>query len=263
MLTSAEQKFEDILATLSEHIAQASQFWFAGSTINESSKQPKVVNAIQLTPGFWVCARRALEDQAIVAVGKIFGHRGANPTNLDRFFEVLRSSRSTVFSKAALAARKRRMASLSDKHFADFMRSARAITEQDINRLHTISKRHRRTYETQFAAIRNRHIAHFDLMTAAERNEMFAKTHIPDLEKLIAFLNQFREAVRGMYYDGRKPVLRRMRWSVRSLVAKKVRELSRIPDHEFAVVETRKAMFLFTEGAKTLPRGHARSGTWE
>jgi hypothetical protein len=60
--------------------------------INELLKRPPVLNTIQLTPGFWVCVRRALEDQAIVAVGKIFGHRGANPTNIDRFFEVLRSS---------------------------------------------------------------------------------------------------------------------------------------------------------------------------
>jgi len=56
--------FNDALSVLSEHIAQASQFWFAGSTINELSKRPEVVQAIQRAPGFWVCARRALEDQA-------------------------------------------------------------------------------------------------------------------------------------------------------------------------------------------------------
>jgi hypothetical protein len=249
-MTPAEQAFNDVLSVLSEHIAQASQFWYAGSSINELSKQPNVVQAMHGAAGFWICARRALEDQAIVSVGKIFGHRGANPTNIDRFFEVLRASRTSVFSKNAIEDRKRRDTQLTDEQIKRFMKSARALRASDVNRLHTVSKRHRRIYENQFAAIRNRHIAHFDFMTAAERNAMSARTHIPDLEKLLVFLNQFRDAIRASYYDGRAPVLRRMRWSVRSLVASDLSELSRTPDHEFAVIETRKAMDFYLAGVK-------------
>jgi len=262
MTTSTEEEFNDALSVLSEHIAQASQFWFTGATINELSKRPEVLNAIQMTAGFWVCTRRALEDQAIVSVGKIFGHRGSNPTNIDRFFEVLRANRASVFSKKAVEERKRRSTQLTDEQLKTFMRTAHGLRVSDINRLHSVSKRHRKTYEKQFADIRNRQIAHLDLMTAAERNEMFARTHLPDLERLIVFLNQFREAIRGAYYDGRRPVLRRMRWSVRSLVAKKISELSRIPDHEFAVGETRKAMNLFVLGSES-PATSPRSGEWD
>src|SRR2546421_11559134 len=120
MMTSAEEAFDDALSVLSEHIAQASQFWFAGSTINELSKRVGVVQAIHRAPGFWVCARRALEDQAIVSVGKIFGHRGANPTNIDRFFEVLRASRVSEFSKKAIEERKRRNTQLTEEQVRRF-----------------------------------------------------------------------------------------------------------------------------------------------
>jgi hypothetical protein len=258
-----ESKFEDALSTLSGHISQASQFWFAGATINEVSKDPKTNAAIQFTAGFWICARLALEQQAIVVVGKIFGQRSSNPTNIDSFFEVLRESRLTVFSREALAARKRQqMPTITDSQLADLLKTARVPTEADLKRLYTISKRHRRTYETQFAPLRNRHIAHSDVMTDADRAAMFQGTHIPDLEKLIMFLSQFQEALRGLYYDGRRPVMRRMRWSVRSLVAKKIRELNQLPDHEFIVSETRKMLFLLTQAASALPPGYKRSGSW-
>jgi hypothetical protein len=154
------------------------------------------------------------------------------------------------------------MPTITDSQLADLLKTARVPTEADLKRLHTISKRHRRTYETQFAPLRNRHIAHSDVMTDADRAAMFQRTHIPDLEKLIMFLNQFREALRGLYYDGRRPVMRRMRWSVRSLVAKKIRELNQLPDHEFIVSETRKMLFLLTQAASALPPGFKRSGNW-
>jgi hypothetical protein len=121
-----ESKFEVALSTLSGHISQASQLWFAGATINEVSKDPKTNAAIQITAGFWICARLALEQQAIVVVGKIFGQRSTNPTNIDSFFEVLRESRLTVFSREAVVARKRhQMPTITDSQLADLLKTAR------------------------------------------------------------------------------------------------------------------------------------------
>lgn len=258
-----EAKFVHALEILEGQIAEASQFWFAGATINEVSKRPETNAAIQLTAGFWICTRLALEQQAILAVGKIFGQRSSNPNNIDRFVEVLRESRLTVFSKDALAARKSRDIAPTDEQLADLMKTARTLTESDIRRLHTLSKRHRKTYETQFAAIRSRHIAHTEVVDPSARHEMFQKTHIPDLEKLFMFLNQLLAAMRALYYDGHRPVMRRMRWSVRSLVAEDIHQLNQTPNHEFIVSETRKCMFLITEAAKALPRGYKRRGSWD
>jgi len=45
---------------------------------------------------------------------------------------------------------------------------------------------------------------------------MFQKTRIRDFEKLIVFLNRLHDAIWNMYYNGRRPTLRPMAYSVRA-----------------------------------------------
>jgi predicted translin family RNA/ssDNA-binding protein len=91
---------------------------------------------------------------------------------------------------------------------------------------------------------------------------MFQKTRIRDFEKLIVFLNRLHDAIWNMYYNGRRPTLRPMAYSVRSLVSKKLEDLRQNRTQEHIVAETRKCMALITEAAQ----GHAftgrRSGRW-
>jgi hypothetical protein len=109
-----------------------------------------------------------------------------------------------------------------------------------LNRLHELSKRHRKTYETQYADVRNLHVAHNVLVDANARWAMFQKTRIRDFEKLIVFLNQ----------------------PVRSLAAKKLKDLRDAPAHEHIVAETRMCMSLITRAAKALPKTSRRALRW-
>jgi len=52
-----------------------------------------------------------------------------------------------VFSKKAIEERKRRDTQLTDEQIKRFMKSARGLRASDINRLHSVSRRHRRIYE--------------------------------------------------------------------------------------------------------------------
>ena len=85
---------------------------------------------------------------------------------------------------------------------------------------------------------------------------------LQDLEKLIAFLNKFQVAVRGMYEQGRAPKLRPMRWSVRSLAKRKLKDLSLNVSQEDIVAEAKICMALLTHGANALPRASRRSLRW-
>jgi HEPN superfamily AbiU2-like protein len=259
----ADVKFEEALKIFETQVGEATQFWFAAGAMNEVAKlNPDTLNAINLTPSFWITARVAMEYQAIITVGKIFGHRKANPHNIDNVFQVLREIRLAVFSKDALAARKRRGSQNADEWLPNYMKGVHVPTVRDVNRLHELSKRHRKTYETQYADVRNLHVAHTGIVDPSSRWAMFQKTRIRDFEKLVVFLNQFHDALWNMYYNGSRPTLRPMAYSVRSLVAKKLEDLSRNRNHEHIVAETRKCMFLITEAAKALPPGYKRSANW-
>jgi hypothetical protein len=102
---AADLKFEHALKTLEWQIAEATHFWFAAAAMNEVARtNPQTEAAINLTPAFWITARLALEQQAIVTVGKIFGPGEATTKNMSSFIRVLHESRQPVFSKGALAA---------------------------------------------------------------------------------------------------------------------------------------------------------------
>jgi hypothetical protein len=222
--TSADRAFERALKTFETQVAEATQFWFAASAMNEVAKlNPDTLKALNVTPAFWLTARMAMEYQAIITVGKIFGPRKTNPHNIDSVFDILRQSRVAVFSKNALATRKRSMSNNADEWLPDYMKRVHVPTVRDVNRLHDLSKRHRRTYEAQYADVRSLHVAHTGSIDAEARSVMFQKTRIRDFEKLIVFLNRFQDVLWNMYYNGRRPILRPMAYSVRSLVAKNSR----------------------------------------
>jgi hypothetical protein len=134
------------------------------------------------------------------------------------------------------------------------MKGVHVPTARDVNRLHELSNRHRKTYETQYADVRNLHVAHLAIADPNVRWAMFQKTRIRDFEKLIVFLNQLHDALWNMYYNGRRPILRPMAHSVRSLVGKKLDDLSNNRNQEHIVAETRKCLALFTAAASASSR---------
>jgi hypothetical protein len=250
-------EFLEALTTFETQVVEATKFWFAASAMNECAKlNPDTLKAINLTAGFWLTVKLALEQQAILAVGKIFGAGERTTKNMNSFLRVLEKSRLTVFSKEALAERETRMPRGVE------VDRAHVPTTEDIRRLGRLVRRHRRTYETQFKQIRDEHIAHTEIIDPAAQWAMFQKTRIKDLEKLIAFLNQFQVAVRGMYEQGRAAKLRPMRWSVRSLAKRKLKDLSQNVSQEDIVAEAKICMALLTHGANALPRASRRSLRW-
>ena len=248
-MANAEEKFAAAFKTLETQIAETTQFWFAASAINEIAKSNHdTLRALNKTPTFWRTVRVGLEYQAIISAGKIFGSRKANPHNIDSFLQVLRECYAEVFAPAALEARKRQGSANAEEWLPDYMKRIHVPTIEDVNQLHELMKPHRKTYETQWAQIRNQHVAHTGVVDPDERWEMFQKTHIPDFENSISFLNQLESAIWDLYYNGRQPELDPAAHSVETLVGKNILELRESRNDEYIVSETRRCMTLLTQG---------------
>jgi hypothetical protein len=136
-------------------------------------------------------------------------------------------------------------------------------TARDVNRLHELSKRHRKTYERQYADVRNLHVAHNVLVDANARWAMFQKTRTRDFEKLTVFLNQLHKVLWEMYLNGQRPALRPMPYSVRSLAAKKLKDLRDDLTNKHIVAETRMCVSLITRAANALPKTSRRALRWK
>ena len=248
-MVNAEERFKAAFRTLETQIAETTQFWFAARAINEIAKSnDDTLMALNETPTFWLTVRAGLEYQGIISAGKIFGSRKANPHNIDSFFQVLRECYAEVFAPAALEARKRQGSANAEEWLPDYMKRIHVPTIEDVNKLHELMKPHRKTYKTQWAQIRNQHVAHTDVVDPDARWEMFQKTHIPDFENLIGFLNQLNNAIWHLYHNGRWPELDPATLSVEALVAKNILELRKNRTDEYIVAETRRCMTLLTQG---------------
>ena len=187
-MENAEEKFAAAFKTLGTQIAETTRFWFAASAINEIAKSNHdTLRALNKTPTFWITVQEGLEYQGIISAGKIFGSHKANPHNIDSFFQVLRECYAEVFAPAALEARKRQGSANAEEWLPDYMKQIYVPTIKDVHRLHKLMQPHRKTYETQWAQIRNQHVAHTDVVDPDARWGMFQKTHIPDFENSIRF----------------------------------------------------------------------------
>jgi hypothetical protein len=260
---SADQKFENALKIFETEVAETTQFWFAAAAMNEVAlRSEDTLKALNLTPSFWITARVAMECQAILTSAKIFGPRKTNPHNIDFLFQVVREIRAEVFSKNALEARKRKGSPNADEWIREYMKKVHVPTVSEVNRLHALSKRHRRTYETQYADVRNLHVAHNVLVEPNDRSAMFQKTRIKDFAKLVMFLNQLGRALWEMYHNGARPKLRPMPYSIRSLVAKPLSDLSDNSTTEHIVAETRMCMTLITQTANAFSENDRTALRW-
>jgi uncharacterized protein (UPF0262 family) len=75
------------------------------------------------------------------------------------------------------------------------MERASAPAIADFKRLSRLVKKYRKIYETQYQAIRNKTLAHTEVVDDTELAALYAKTNIRDLERLLIFLNKFHKAL--------------------------------------------------------------------
>lgn len=255
-MTVEEERFTDAFKTFETQVAETTQFWLAASTMNEVAKRdPNTLEALNKAPTFWITVRVGLEYQAIISAGKIFGNRKANPYNIDSFFQVLRECYAVVFAPAALEARKGKASRNADEWLRGCMKGVCVPTINDMHALHASLQRHRKTYETQWAQIRNQHVAHTDGVDPTARWEMFQKTRIPDFENLIGYLNWLQNAIWHLYHNGIRPELEPANYSLEALVAKPIRELRESRNDEHIIAATRRCMSLLTQGVASVSIG--------
>jgi hypothetical protein len=247
-MTTEEERFVEAFRVFENQVAEVTHFWFASSTLKEVPKtNPATLKAINRSPAFWIAVRLALEYQTIIGLGKIFGQRKSNPHNIDSFFRVLRETCFVVFSKESLAERKRKLSPDSHDWLAEYLEGVYVPAVRDIVHLQVLARPHHKTYETQFEALRNQHVAHTEITDSSVRWEMFQKTRIPDLENAIVFLNRLRRAIWNLQFNGIKPEIDPSPQSGEGLMAKD--SLRESWDEEYIVGETRKALELLTLGA--------------
>ena len=218
-MSSTPAEFEAELALFRAEAESAIQFFYAWQSINAiASGNKAVLRLLNEAPLFWNTNIAALQASALVAMGRIFDPDPKNHS-VTRLLSLAHSNLS-VFSKDALAARKRKQSSNADEWLAEYLVSAYVPTTEDFRRLKRHVAKRRLIYEEKYRPLRHKVFAHRGVSDKAEVNRLFAKTAVREMQQLLTFLARLHETLWQLYFNGRKPSLRPARFSVKQILEK-------------------------------------------
>ena len=230
--------FEIQLELFRTEAQSALQFFYAwDATHAVAAKDKAVFRLLNEAPLFWNTALGALQASALVALGRVFDPDPGNHS-VTRLL-ALAHANLDIFSKDALAARKRKLSPNADEWLPEYLETAYVPTREDFRKL----KRHvairRKTYEEKYRPLRHKVFAHRGVTTPTQVGELFAKTNLRELRQLLVFLGRLYEALWQLYFNGHKPTLRPARYSVQRMLEQPSPNVTHAKLQERLVHETR------------------------
>lgn len=214
-MTNPEQSFTRELEIFRKEVEEGAQHLYGYlSFYSIISENRKILNAINRTPLFWITTMGALQTSFFIVLGRIFDQNSKH--NIDRLLKVAQDNIS-IFSKAALANRKRKGSDNADEWLDDYLKTVHEPTIKDFRALRKRVKEYRKIYETNYRDIRHKIYAHKEVSDSEEVQRLFSKTNNRELQLMFVFVNALYEALWELFNNGRKPVLRPMRYSVKSI----------------------------------------------
>jgi hypothetical protein len=213
--TTAASEFERELEIFRTETDAAAQYLYAYLSIHETAGNRRSVHALLNTaPLFWNTTLSALQASTFIALGRIFGQESAH--NIDRLLGTAQNNLS-LFSKTALGRRKQGPSSEAPPWLTDYLETSYVPSAHDFRKLRALVKKNRAIYEARHRDIRHKWFAHKELSEPEEIGQLFAKTNISELQMLVTFTGSLYDALWELYINGRKPIVRRRRYSVRAM----------------------------------------------
>ena len=196
----------------------AARYLYAEMTINQCASQSKqVLNKLNETPAFWVTVTASLQSSAYISFGRVFERK--SKYNIEM---LIRSAESNldVFGEASLAERKREGNKTDPEWLAEYLAEAHYPTASDFELLRKKIEKYRKVYSDGIKPARDEYYAHRVKEDHFEVQKLFARLKIKDVWKLSSFLYQLHEVLWQLYYNGKKPRFKPIRYSIPSMVKK-------------------------------------------
>jgi AbiU2 len=252
-MTAQEQIFLRELEIFRGECEGASQHVYAYLAIHDVAKRRKTVfRALDRHALFWNTVAGALQGSAIIALGRVFDQ--STPHNVDVLLRLAQRSPG-MFTRVSLATRKSNGAAAPPPWLPAFIDQVQEPTIQDFRKLRAHVNRFRQVYEHRFRPLRHSVFAHTLIHGPSEVAPVAAKANINELKRLISSLLSLHEALWQLFYNGRAPVLRPIRYP-----AKRRKDLgSNNRPHERIVAEAEEVLVAAARPNKALHRAAGRA----
>jgi hypothetical protein len=226
----------------------AAQYLYSEMAVQHAaSKSEKLLNRLNLTPTFWLTHSAATQAAAYLCLARVFDK--SSSYNVDALLNSFEASLD-LFSRESLSARKQEDRAAPPAWLEEYLERAHYPTTRDVERLRKKVAEYRTVYLRAIEPARHKYIAHRVKTEHKEVQALFADGKVRELWRMVTFLYALYEALWQQYHNGRKAILRPMRYSVKTIFD--AAQQSSAP-HEAIVAETKKLM-KFIETATPLSR---------
>jgi hypothetical protein len=216
-MASPAAEFEAQLELFRTEGQSAIQFFYAWDAIHAvAAKDKAVYRLLNQAPLLWNTALGALQTSMFVALGRIFDPDPKNHS-VTRLLSLAHGNLE-IFSKDALADRKRKLSENADEWLTDYLKNVYVPKAGDFRRLKRQVSLRRKTYEDKYRPLRHKLYAHRGAMSAEQVSQLFARTNLRELRQLLVFLGRLYQALWQLYFNGHKIALRPARFSVRRML---------------------------------------------
>lgn len=210
-----DTKFEHELEVFRTEVEAATQFLYAFLAVHAvAADNKKVYKLLNKAPLFWNTNLGALQTAAFIALGRIFDQNSAH--NVDRLLRLAQDNRQ-MFKKEALGRRRQGNDLEPPAWLEEYLQGVYEPTPEDFRRLKNHVKKRRSAYESNYRDIRRKFFAHKELSERTQIDALFGKTNIRELQRMLSFLRSLYEALWQLFNNGRKPVLRPNRYSLKKM----------------------------------------------
>jgi len=217
-MNQPEDVFANELEVFRTEAESGIQFFYSYVAVHAVAGEHKEVHQLlNRAPLFWNTALGALQASTFIALGWVFDQdQKKSKHNVDRLLRIAQSNMA-IFSKEALAGRKRRDSANADEWLDEYLRDVYVPNADDFRRLRRHVAKRRRVYEDNYRALRHHIFAHKGISAKEDVQALFDKTNVRELQQLLIFLSRLHEALWQLYHNGRKPTLRPARYSVKRI----------------------------------------------
>ena len=244
------RSFEIQLENFRRESGVAAQYIYAEMAIQHAaSKSKRLLNRLNNTPTFWLSCSAALQSSVYISLGRIFDTK--SKYNVSALLDAMENNLD-IFQREGLASRKRNGSEIDPPWLSDYLEGAYYPTIKDINRLRAMVEKYRAIYERVVKPARNKYLAHREKEESSEVKALFARGTVRELWRLTTFLYQLYEVLWQQLYNGRRPIFRSLRHSVKSIYDASYQQTS---PHEGMVADVKKLM-QFIETATLNPETH-------
>jgi hypothetical protein len=207
-----DYSFERQLKSLDHEANVIANFVYAEMAIQHAaSRSKKLLHRLNETPAFWITCNAALQSAAYIAFGRVFDLK--SPYNLEALMVSMERD-LTIFGRDALAVRKRGDSATDPEWLDGYLGTAYYPTKSDVTRLRKHIDTYRSIYDRAVMPARHQYIAHRQAHGHEKIQKLFAKGRVNELWRMSTFLLRLHSALWELFHNGRKPILKPLRFSV-------------------------------------------------